>query len=187
MLFASENTPIAAGVVVNHLVVVAFPDTLGAGKLLVALRPTLMPQRGNPRLLAEAVVVRERSGRVTTRHEVTLASGPEAEREPLWALLVTLLVQGPLGGKLWGASRRILWQRLIEEGMDEPFLRQVVAAILPAGSGLFLLMEPSVVDELERWRSLTAGTILSAPVAADIDLVLRDELTRDESAQLTAS
>jgi uncharacterized membrane protein len=171
---------------VKHLVVVVFPDVSGAGKLQVALRPTLVPLRGNPRLLAEAVAIRERSGRVTTRHDVTLAPGPEAESEPLWALLVTLLVQGPLGGKLWGAPRRILWQRLIEEGMDERFLKQVVTAIVPAGSALFLLMEPSVIDEFEAWRSQTTGRVLSTTISSNVDSALKDELTRDESAQLTA-
>jgi len=172
---------------VKHLVVVVFPDVSGAGKLQVALRPTLVPQRGNPRLLAEAVAIRERSGRVTTRHDVTLAPGPEAESEPLWALLVTLLVQGPLGGKLWGTPRRILWQRLIEEGMDERFLKQVVTAIVPTGSALFLLMEPSVIDKFEAWRSQTTGRgrVLSTTIAYNVDSALRDELTRDESEQLT--
>ncbi len=180
-----EHT-IAVGVYVKHLVVAAFPDTSGAGQLQVALRPTLVPQRGNPPLLAEAVAIRERSGRVTTRHEVTLASGPEAEREPLWALLVALLVQGPLGGKLWGAPTRVLWQRLIEEGMDEGFLKQVVAAVPPAGSALFLLVDPAMVDELKRWRSRTAGRLLSAPVPANVDSALGDELAREESARSTA-
>ncbi len=170
---------IGVGVVVKRLVVVAFPDSSGAGKLQVALRPTLMPQRGNPRLFAEAVAIRERSGRVTTRHEVTLASGPEAERELLWALLVVLLVQGPLGGKLWGVPTRVLWQRLIEEGMDEGFLKQVIAAIPPAGSALFLLMESSVVGELEPWRSRTVGRVLLAPVPVNVDSALGDELARE--------
>jgi len=163
---------------VNRLVVVAFPDSSGAAKLQVALRPALVPQGAIPRLLADAVAVRERSGRVTTRHEVTVASGPQAGPEPLWALFVSLLVQGPLGGKLWGTRRRVLWQRLIEEGMDEGFLKEVLGAVPPAGSALFLLMEPSVLDELEPWLSPTAGRVLSAPVPANVDTALREELTR---------
>lgn len=161
----------------NELIVVAFRKTESAQHLLTALCRSEAEDGMEWSALETAIVTRDSVGKFRIRDCVDLIQPQRRRSRAAWRLLVAVIVSGPLGGIIWGATTAGVWGRLLGVGLDEHFMTQIPAALLPGGSALFLLVDEAAVEPACKVLNNGTGRMYRTAALDELDEVLLDALT----------
>ncbi len=137
-----------------HLIVVTFADKYTAEDMLGALRR--LQKDEIVRIDDAAVIIKDEHGQVqipTSMQEMVYQARRTGAHSVLGLLAGTLVGMPLLGGVLGGVGGK-LWDRLTNESLSKPFIRQVRETMPPTSSALFALGEAKVPNvQLRNWRT----------------------------------
>lgn len=161
------------GAAAQHLVAIVFDRVGRATEVLVNLTNL---QAEGALVLADAVLIAKSSGGrplVQQTVDVTPAKGAAVGT---WLGLLGSLVAGPLaiaGGAVAGA----LYGKLVDQGLDDGWAKEMSQWLAPATSGLLLLVTiehtDRVLSELGRYEGRIVSTDLTEPVRRELEAALR--------------
>jgi uncharacterized membrane protein len=156
----------------SELAVMTFDDEEQAGQALQSLRG--LERQGLLKLNDTAVVVKDRSGQVRTRNEVSSATETGAVIGAVLGGLL-LFMFPPLGAALGAAGGAAVGASL-GQGVDGGFVREVRESLRPGTSALFVVCREgnldAVVAALEPYR----GTLRQTTLPTDVEESLRRAL-----------
>ena len=156
----------------SELVVITFDDEEQAGQALRSLRALEKP--GFLKLDDTAVVVKDRSGQVHTKNELSSATEQGAVIGAIIGSVLTFMFP-PLGAAL-GAAGGALVGASLDEGVDPSFVREVQESLRPGTSALFIVERAAnleaVIPALEPYR----GTLRQTTVPTEVEDSLRRAL-----------
>ena len=156
----------------SELVVITFDDEEQAGRALRSLRG--LEQQGLLKLNDTAVVVKDRSGRVHAKNEVSSATETGAVIGAVVGGLVSFVF--PLAGAALGAAGGALVGASLGEGVDPSFVREVQESLRPGTSALFVVAREAnleaVIAALEPYR----GTLRQTTLPTEVEESLRRAL-----------
>ncbi len=125
------------------------------------------------------VVTKDAGGDVKLHQAVNLTRGG-ALGGGVWGGLIGLLFLNPLLGAAVGAGAGALAGRMSDIGIDDDFLRDVGAALMPEGSALCLLVRKitaaKVLDRLGAFRH--TGKVIQTSLPPETDEKLRAFIER---------
>jgi uncharacterized membrane protein len=152
----------------SDLLAIVYPDERTA----LTVRDTLARlQREKLISLDDAVVVtRGQDGRVNLNQPSLAAAG--AAGGALWGTLIGMLFFAPLLGMVAGAAGGAISGKLSDYGIEDDFMKELGAQLVPGKAALFVLV-----------RKATPDKVLDA-VKQYGGMVIRSSLTRDAEARL---
>lgn len=156
----------------SQLAVITFDDEEQASQALQSLRG--LEKQGLLKLNDTAVVVKDRSGQVRTRNEVSSATETGAVVGGIIGG-VLLFMFPPLGAAL-GAAGGAAVGAALDEGVDGSFVREVQESLRPGTSALFVVAREgnleAVLPALEPYR----GTLRQTNLPTEAEEALRRAL-----------
>jgi uncharacterized membrane protein len=156
----------------SELVVITFDGEEQAGQALQRLRQ--VEKAGQLKLNDTAVVVKDKSGEVRTKNEVSSATETGAVVGGIIGGMLTFFF--PPAGAALGAAGGAAVGALMDRGVDGAFVREVRASLRPGTSELFLLAPAvdvrAVAAALEPFR----GTVRQTTLDTDAEEALRRAL-----------
>jgi uncharacterized membrane protein len=129
------------------LVAIVYPDEFRAAEVLAALRR--LESRHLLDLEDACVVVRERETGKLRLEQATNLTAIGAISGSLWGALIGLLFQQPVLGAAVGAAAGALSGRLSDYGIDDEFIRELGARLLPGSSAIFMLIRKATRERVE--------------------------------------
>jgi uncharacterized membrane protein len=156
----------------SELVVITFDDEEQAGQALRSLRG--LEQQGLLKFNDTAVVVKDHSGRLHTKNELSSATETGAVVGAIVGGLV-LFIFPPLGAAL-GAAAGALVGASLDEGVDPNFVHDVQESLRPGTSALFIVARAAnleaVIPALEPYRGTLRQTTLPTEVEESLQRAL---------------
>jgi len=126
--------------------------------------------------LGDAVVaVREPDGEVKLRQLVnTTATGAAAGG--MWGALIGLLFMNPLIGAAIGAGAGALSGHFTDLGIDDQFMKDAAAALVPGQAALCVLVQKATADKVLPAMAAFGGTVLRTNLTTEQEAKLRSAL-----------
>jgi uncharacterized membrane protein len=158
----------------SQLVAITFDDEAQAGRALQSLRQ--LEQQGRLRLDDAAVVVKDKTGAVGTADEASSAAEPGAVVGGVIRALLAFLF--PVAGAAFGVGLTGVASAgvLLNEGVDQSFVREVQAALRPGSSELFVVAREADVEALVAGLAPYRGTLRQTNLRTDVEESLRRAL-----------
>jgi len=158
----------------SNLIVIGFNNEADAFEM----RATLARMQGQYLIEMEdaVVVTHDAKGKVQLHQPVNLAAAG-AMSGTLWGSLIGLLFLNPLLGAAIGAGAGALSGSLTDIGINDKFMKDLGATLIPGTSALFVLVRNSSPDKvLEGLKSFVGRA-----------KVLQTSLTKDKEGELRAA
>jgi uncharacterized membrane protein len=163
----------------SDLIAVAYPDKETAE----TVRQTLA-QLTTERVieLADAVVVtRDHEGKVKL-HQSVKPAAVGATGGALWGGLIGLLFLAPLFGMAVGAAAGGAAGALTDTGIDDSFMKQLGAKLVPGSAALIVLVTKSTPDKVVPEISQYGGEVIQTSLDNESEERLREALAVPTSA-----
>jgi len=134
---------------------------------------------------ADAVIaVKTEAGPVKLNQLVnTTAAG--AASGSFWRLLIGVLFLNPLIGVALGAASGALGGALTDYGINDAFMKELAAKLLPGHAALFVLIQEMTADKVLREIQDAGGTVLKTSLDDTKENLLREALAKATTRQPT--
>jgi uncharacterized membrane protein len=156
----------------SQLLVISFDDEAQAGQALRSLRG--LEKQGLLKLNDTAVVVKDQSGRVQTKNELSSATETGAVIGAIVGGLL-LFMFPPLGAVL-GAAGGAAVGAALDQGVDPSFVREVQESLRPGTSELFIVAREANVEALTAALEPYRGTVRQTTLPTDVEESLKRAL-----------
>lgn len=157
----------------SDLVFIAFPDEQRAEEIrqrVLGLQREYLIEIGDA-----VVVVKDTEGRIKLNQLVnTTAAG--AVSGALWGTLIGFIFLMPLVGTAIGAASGALGGKLTDVGIDDNFMKEAAAALLPGTAGLFLLIRKMTTDKVLADLRGIGGTVMRTSLDDKAEAALREAI-----------
>jgi uncharacterized membrane protein len=127
-----------------------------------------------------AVVVRRQDGQVKVKQATSLV-GVGALGGAFWGMLIGLLFFMPWLGMAVGAASGALGGKMQDIGVDDNFIKQVGASILPGQSALFVLSREATTDKVLEALKPYGGEIIHTNLSDEDEAKLKAAFGADEA------
>jgi uncharacterized membrane protein len=156
----------------STLVVVGYDDPYQAEEIRLKLKKL---QKDYLIDMEDAVVaVKDEKGKVKLHQAINLTAAG-AVTGGFWGSLIGLIYMNPLLGLATGAAAGALSGALTDVGIDDNFMKDLAATMMPGSSVLFVLVRKVTPDRVVEELKGTGGKIL------------KTSLTHDDEAKLQAA
>ena len=163
----------------STLVVVNYNDPFKAEEVRLNLRKL---QREKLLDVEDAVVaVKDQKGKVKLHQAVNLTE-PNAFSGGFWGTLIGLIFLSPVLGFAIGVSVGASSDALTEVGIDDHFMKELAATMIPRSSTLFVLVRKVTPDELLEELKGTGGRVLKTSLTHEDEAKLQAALSTAKSA-----
>jgi len=157
----------------SQLLAVTYPELHRAAEVLTNVRRL---HRDTLADLDDAVyVTRVHSGGIELHQSVRMTGSGTAGGD-FWSLLIGLLFSVPLLGGVVGTAANAIGGDLVELEIDERFVAELGAAILPESSAIFALVRDAQLDDILAELHHHGGTALRTPLSRHARARLRAAL-----------
>jgi uncharacterized membrane protein len=157
----------------STLAVIAYPDQGTAAEAAAALR------RMQKELLISledvAWVTKSPDGKLKLHQSVGL-TGAGAAGGALWGFLFGLIFLVPLFGMAVGAATGALAGHFADYGIDDKWIKEVATAIVPGGSGLFVMARNTNTERVLPEMAKFGGTVIRTNLTTEQQQALEDAL-----------
>jgi uncharacterized membrane protein len=157
----------------SALAVIAYPDQGTAAEAAAAL------QRMQKELLIDlqdvAWVTKAQDGKMKL-HQGTSLTGAGAAGGAMWGFLFGLLFLVPIAGMAIGAASGALAGKLSDYGIDDKWIKEVATAIVPGGSGLFVMARNTNTERVLPEMAKFGGTVIRTNLTTEQQQALEDAL-----------
>ena len=161
----------------SELIVFAFPTEDGAYKMDETIGQLKKEELID--LKDAAVVIRKPDGKIKVKHATYLV-GAGALGGAFWGMLIGLFFWMPWLGLAIGAVAGAIAGAMTDYGINDDFIKEVGATIIPGGSAMFLLISKWTEDKaLERLKKFNA-TIVRTSLSNEDELKLKTAFGADE-------
>lgn len=156
----------------SQLVVVTFDDETQAGEALQRLRQ--IEQQGLLKINDTAVVVKDKSGAVRTKNEVSSATETGAVIGGVVGAMLSFMF--PPAGAVLGAAGGAAVGALLDEGVDGGFVREVQQSLQPGSSALFVVAREGNAEAIIAAFEPFRGTVRQTTLDSELEESLRRAL-----------
>ncbi len=145
-----------------------------ASELLLTL--VNLSREGKLTMHDAVIVAKDEEGRTSIVETVDVTPARGALAGSWWGMLAGLIVGGPLfiAGALGGAAAGALYAKLVDNGLEDDWVKDMAEWIQPDTSALLLLVDsgfhPSVVEELRRFEGIGRVAVTTLPEQAKSDI-----------------
>jgi len=157
----------------SPLAAIAYPKRGRAAGAAAAL------QRMQTELLIDlqdvAWVTKSQDGKMKL-HQGTSLTGVGASGGAMWGFLFGLLFLVPVAGLVVGAASGALAGHLSDYGIDDKWIKEVANAIVPGGSGLFVMARNTNTERVLPEMAKFGGTVIRTNLTAEQQQALEDAL-----------
>jgi uncharacterized membrane protein len=161
----------------NNLVVLWFDDEFKAEEARIAFRR--MQKESLVELEETAVVVKTEDGKVKLIQDVDLVG--KRKNQGHWLGILAALATGIQPMILLGTAAGVLLGKLTDKGIDNKFLKEVAAMLLPGSSALFVLGKSTQRDVvIERLRPF-GGKLLLTTLPEETEELIAMALEQSDS------
>lgn len=130
------------------------------------------------------IAVKTEAGPVKLNQLVnTTAAG--AASGSFWGLLIGVLFLNPLIGVALGAASGALGGALTDYGINDGFMKELAAKLLPGHAALFVLIQEMTADKVLREIQDAGGTVLKTSLDDTKEGFLREALAKATTGQPT--
>jgi uncharacterized membrane protein len=132
---------------------------------------------------ADAVIaVKTEAGPVKLNQLVnTTAAG--AASGSFWGLLIGVIFLNPLIGVALGAASGAIGGALTDYGINDAFMKELAAKLLPGHAALFVLIQEMTADKVLREIQDAGGTVLKTSLDDTKENLLREALAKATTTQ----
>jgi len=159
----------------STLAVIAYPDQNTAAEAAAAL------QRMQKEFLIEledvAWVTKTQDGKMKL-HQGANLTGAGAASGAMWGFLFGLLFLVPVAGLALGAASGALAGKLSDYGIDDKWIKEVATAIVPGGSGLFVMARNTNTERVLPEMAKFGGTVIRTNLTTEQQQALEEALSQ---------
>ncbi len=159
----------------SELIVVGYPNPQRAQEALSVLRK--LETQHLIRLEDAVIVTRRADGKVRLQQSRDLRVAG-AIGGTLWGLLIGALFAAPLLGAVVGALAGAISGALSDVGIDDDFMRELGAGIVPGSAALSLLIEQVTPDRVLEQVARFGGTVMHTSLSRETERALIETLSR---------
>jgi uncharacterized membrane protein len=94
----------------------------------------------------------------------------------MWGFLFGLLFLVPIAGMVVGAASGALAGKLSDYGIDDKWIKDVANAIVPGGSGLFVMARDTNTERVLPEMAKFGGTVIRTNLTTEQQQALEDAL-----------
>jgi uncharacterized membrane protein len=158
----------------SNLVVIGYDDRFKAEEVRLML---LKMQKEYLIDLEDAVVaVKDENGKVKLHQALNLTAAGAATGG-FWGALVGLIFLNPLLGLGVGAAAGAVSGALTDVGINDDFMKDLAATLLPGNSALFILVRSATPDKVLEELKGTGGKVLKTSLSHDDEAKLQGVLS----------
>jgi uncharacterized membrane protein len=162
-----------------NLIAVAYPDQSTAKEVLATLA-RLQTERSIE--LEDAVVVTREEGGKVKLHQSAKLGATGAAGGALWGGLIGLLFLAPVLGMAVGAAAGGAAGALSDVGVDDRFLKDLGAKLVPGSAALIVLVHRSTPDKVLPEISQFGGEVIQSSLSDEAEAQLQTALESRQAA-----
>ena len=167
----------------SDLIVIAFPTEAKAEEVrqkLLAMQQEYLIELGDA-----VIAVKDDKGRIKLNQMLNTTTAG-AVSGTFWGTLIGLIFLMPLAGAALGAASGALGGALTDVGINDNWMKETAAAILPGTAALFVLVRKVTADKvLERLKG-EGGTVMKTSLDHTKEEALRAALAGAQAAVSSA-